>query len=222
MTAPDLKPCPFCGGDAVTENLILEGVVRCSVCCAKIIRKHEVKEDTGQAEAIAAWNRRAPLAEALAVATKADTFYIDCEFDGHDGPLLSIAMVREDGYGMHVQVIEEAKDPWVIANVLPIMNAHKADVSCIAGPHFVGSFLRRFIGDCKAPTIIADSPVDIGRFCRAISTGTDGGWASADFPQMSFVVLNVDCYPTSLEGAVQHNAWWDAMALRAIGERADG
>jgi hypothetical protein len=26
----------------------------------------------------------------------------------------------------------------------------------------------------------------------------------------------VDCYPTTLEGAVRHNAWWDAMALRAL------
>lgn len=75
MTVTDLLPCPFCGGDAVTENLILEGVVRCSGCCAKIIRKHEVKEDTGQAEAIAAWNTRAPLAEALAVPEVAALVY---------------------------------------------------------------------------------------------------------------------------------------------------
>lgn len=144
-----------------------------------------------------------------------DTFYIDCEFDGHDGPLLSIAMVRGDGYSLHVEVIEKAKDPWVVANVMPIMDKHKADVMRVAEPNYVGSVLRQFIGDCTSPTIIADSPVDIGRFCRAISTGKDGEWQSADFSQMKFVVYNVDCYPTTLEGAFQHNAWWDAMALRA-------
>lgn len=142
------------------------------------------------------------------------TYYIDCEFDGHNGPLLSIAMVREDGYSLHVEVIEEAKDPWVIANVMPIMGYQKADVSCSVTANEVGRTLHAFISPCQHPTIIADSPVDIGRFCRAISTGTDGGWASADFPTMAFVVRNVDCYPTALEGAVQHNAWWDAMALR--------
>ena len=70
-----------------------------------------------------------------------DTFYIDCEFDGHDGPLLSIAMVRGDGYSLHVQVNQEAKDPWVIANVLPIMETHKADVRRIADPEYVGHCL---------------------------------------------------------------------------------
>lgn len=145
----------------------------------------------------------------------AQTFYIDCEFDGHNGPLLSIAMVRGDGYSLHVEVIEDANDPWVIANVIPIMDAHKANVMRVAEPNFVGSVIRQFIGECAFPTIIADSPVDIGLFCRAISTGKDGKWQPVDFPQMNFTVRNVDCYPTTLDGAVQHNAWWDAMALRA-------
>lgn len=71
------------------------------------------------------------------------------------------------------------------------------------------------VGD-NCHTIIADSPVDIGRFCAALSTSEDGGWASADYPRMTFEVHNVDCYPTTLPGAVQHNAWWDAMALRHL------
>ena len=64
------------------------------------------------------------------------------------------------------------------------------------------------------PTIVADSVVDIGRFCRALSTGMDGGWSSVDYPVVRFEVHDVAAYPTTLPGAVQHNAWWDAMALR--------
>lgn len=142
-------------------------------------------------------------------------FYVDCEFDGHDGPLLSMAMVRDDGYSLHVAVRDIAvSDPWVAKNVLPIIDSHNADIGCSVRTNEVGRVLRDFIGPCKYPKIIADSPVDIGRFCRVISTGADGGWASADYPGMTFIVHNVDCYPTTLEGAVQHNAWWDAMALR--------
>jgi hypothetical protein len=124
-------------------------------------------------------------------------------------------MVRGDGYGLHVRVQAEARDPWVIANVLPIMDKHRANEKCAVYPDYVGVALRAFIGDCKRPHMVADSPVDIGRFCRAISTGSDGKWVSADYPRMTFAVHNIDCYPTTLEGAVQHNAWWDAMALRA-------
>lgn len=154
-------------------------------------------------------------AEARGAARERETFYIDCEFDGHNGPLLSIAMVRGDGYGLHIQVQADARDPWVINNVVPIMAAHKADESCTVFTFEVGARIRSFIGECQNPHIVADSPVDIGRFCRAISTGQDGGWASADYPYMTFAVHNIDCYPTALVDAVQHNAWWDAMALRA-------
>lgn len=37
-----------------------------------------------------------------------------------------------------------------------------------------------------------------------------------DMPPLRFEVSNLDAYPTDLPGAVQHNAWWDAMALRHL------
>ena len=147
-------------------------------------------------------------------------YYIDCEFDGHNGPLLSLAMVaeaslRDQNNSIHIRVLNTPADPWVIANVLPIMDSHQARVSAHVYDFEAGAMIRAFIGEDDHPIIIADSPVDIGRFCRAISTGTDKQWVSTHYPRMTFEVHNVDCYPTTLEGAVQHNAWWDAMALRA-------
>jgi hypothetical protein len=32
--------------------------------------------------------------------------------------------------------------------------------------------------------------------------------------RLKFEILRVEPYPTDLQGAVEHNAWWDAMALR--------
>lgn len=143
-------------------------------------------------------------------------YFLDCEFDGHNGPLLSLALVPEEGGGIHITVDVAAMDVWVINNVLPLMDKHNAPQSAKVYPHDVGETLRAFLSDDPYPTIVADSPVDIGRFCRAISTGHDGQWASTNYPEMRFDVHNVDCYPTDLDGAVQHNAWWDAMALRHI------
>jgi hypothetical protein len=144
-------------------------------------------------------------------------YYLDTEFDGHNGPLLSIALVSADGLSIHLRTTDRASDPWVMQNVEPLMDQHDADMDASnVRPNLIGSLLRRFIADDEAPVIIADSPVDIGRFCRALTTHEDGGWASADYARMTFEVHNVDCYPTTLPGAVQHNAWWDAMALRHL------
>lgn len=64
-----LKPCPFCGGEAVLETIRVrkgdEAVVHCNGGCLASI--HTITYDTEQ-EAIdaatEAWNRRAPRKEA--------------------------------------------------------------------------------------------------------------------------------------------------------------
>jgi len=141
-------------------------------------------------------------------------YYLDTEFDGHGGPLISMALVR-GGADDSIMIVTGhwPLDPWVRGNVLPVLHSDKAATTQFCRPNSVGRHIRDFIGTDTHPVIIADSPVDIGRFCTALS-GDDGGWASVDFPLMTFEVHNVDCYPTSLPGAVRHNAWWDAMALR--------
>lgn len=149
-------------------------------------------------------------------------YFIDCEFDGHNGPLLSIALVSEGRKNIHIRTTEQARDPWVIANVVPLMDTHAADISQWVPLNEVGPSIHNFLGDDKHPVIIADSPVDIGRFCTALTTGSDGEWSSADYALMTFEVHNVDCYPTALEDAVQHNAWWDAMALKAAIDGGQG
>lgn len=143
-------------------------------------------------------------------------YYIDCEFDGHNGPLLSMAVVRSRRDSLMV-VVEgiDVTDQWVRENVLPILHSDSAGETAFVTANGVGAVLGDFLADDPHPVIIADSPVDIARFCSALSTGVRGDWASTPYPRMTFEVHNVDCYPTTLAGAVQHNAWWDAMALRA-------
>jgi len=140
--------------------------------------------------------------------------YIDFEFDGHGGPILSLGIVSDHKDGMHATTRAQANDPWVAENVMPLMHRHEAPHSFDVDELELGALLRRYIGSDDCPVIVADSPVDIWRFCQCLSTSSTGAWASADYPQMRFEVHNIDCYPTGLPGAVQHNAWWDAMALR--------
>lgn len=139
-------------------------------------------------------------------------YYIDCEFDGHNGPLLSMAMIREDGLSFYAITTNVAKNPWVIENVVPKLPAFPHNI--FSSQYSIGPALQRAIEGDDTPVIIADSPVDIGRFCAAISTAEDGGYAPCITPRWDFEVHDVDCYPTDMPGAVQHNAAWDAMVLR--------
>jgi hypothetical protein len=71
--------------------------------------------------------------------------------------------------------------------------------------------LARFLADDAAPAVIADWPDDVRHFCGLIVIGPG---KMVPLPRLEFIVAKVNTYPTSLAGAVQHNAWWDAMALR--------
>lgn len=141
-------------------------------------------------------------------------YYIDCEFDGHNGALLSIAAICDDRGSIHIRAQNKASDPWVRANVMPHMDSHEATTLAFVSDAEVGGQLRWFMRGDDAPTIVADSPVDIARFAKAVSTGDDGGYFPCFAPRMTFEVHDVDAYPTDIPGAVQHNAWWDALALQ--------
>lgn len=142
--------------------------------------------------------------------------YLDCEFDGLDGPLLSMALVSKTGKSMYVVMNATAQDEWARDNVVSRLFNFPANdpYPCILGAdatqlsRAIEEFLR---GDID-PHIIADWPDDIKYFCAAIV----GPGKMIDVPRLKLSVKRVDAYPTELKGAVQHNAWWGAMALRAL------
>lgn len=139
-------------------------------------------------------------------------YWLDCEFDGHNGDLISLALVREDGDSLYIITSNHiVYDPWVRDNVLPIVHNHQSNKWIVVPIDEVGAVLKVYLDD--DPTIIADSPVDIYRLCRALSTDADGNWASCNLEHITLIVDNIDAYPTTLEGVVQHNAYWDAKAL---------
>lgn len=142
--------------------------------------------------------------------------FIDCEFDGHNGKLMSMAAVTQGGEEIYIICGDHAdpQDPWVVENVLPYITSHNCD-----NTHFtdtangVGRILRFWLRQFRSIEIIADSPVDIARFCQAVSTKTDGSYCPNDFAHINFSVYNINSYPTKLQDAVQHNAWWDAKTF---------
>lgn len=140
-------------------------------------------------------------------------WYIDYEFDGHNGQNISMAMVSEQKELYLVATDLFIKDEWVKQNVIPILHSDSCLNTFETQTIHFGSYIRFYIK--SGDLIIADSPVDISRFCRDISTDPSGNWNSLNLENIKFEVRNVNCYPSVLSGAIQHNAWWDASALRA-------
>lgn len=140
-------------------------------------------------------------------------YFLDTEFNGFGGALISLGLVREDGPSLYLTYdMPDAIDPFVRSTVEPnllrvpsIVVARK--VSQGEGALAIEAFLH---GDADAQ-IIADWPEDLSLFCRALML--EPGLMIA-IPRLRFELHRVESYPTDLTGAVAHNAWWDAMALR--------
>lgn len=131
--------------------------------------------------------------------------FLDTEFNGFNGKLLSMALVPEDNSKREFYKEIEFKgqlEPWVKENVVP----HFCLIPCTH--HEFQQALAQYlweIGDC---TIIADWPDDIRYFCESLITG----------PGMCLNLLHnikfeLD-FGIDYESKVPHNALHDARGIK--------
>lgn len=138
-------------------------------------------------------------------------YFLDTEFNEFGGDLISLALVCENGDELYLATYCERPGPWVAENVIPIIFTEHAMPDYIGPVDDFGRRVAGFLQRDKFPSIIADWPDDISYFCKAMITGPGQMVA---IPRMQFNLLRIDAYPTELQGAVQHNALWDARALK--------
>ena len=141
-------------------------------------------------------------------------YYLDCEFNGFGGELISIALVAETGASIYCVLVREPDAPteaWVAANVIPILDDCPKPPLVVRRSH-ASAMIADFLAWDQAPVIVADWPDDIRYLCELLITGP-GKCVKLD--GLKFEWVRVDAWPNEIAGAVQHNAWWDAQALRA-------
>ncbi|MDR7032417.1 hypothetical protein [Mesorhizobium sp. BE184] len=129
--------------------------------------------------------------------------FIDTEFNGFGGELMSMALVSDDGREWY-KVLPEPRiyDKWVFENVLPILDAEP-----VSKEEFHLS-LKVFLEQFDQPTIYADWYTDLAHFFNAMA-GSDH---LHSFSKPCTAIL-LDDVP-ELENPRRHNALADARALR--------
>lgn len=129
--------------------------------------------------------------------------FVDCEFNGFGGELISMALVGEDGefwYG--VLPLPDRIDPWVAENVIPVLDAEPISKELFR------SAAIEFLWQYHCPTICADWYTDLVHFFSLFAG--ENHTESVGYACTAELVL-IDDY----DSEVPHNALSDAMAIRA-------
>lgn len=130
-----------------------------------------------------------------------DKLFLDCEYNGFGGPLISMALVTEDGREFYEVLPCEDPESWVVQHVMP--NLNKPAVASMAE---FQNRLRIFLAQFDSIHVVADWPEDIAHFCGSLITGP--GWR-INTPPLTMEILQIEA-----ESAQPHNALADARGLR--------
>lgn len=140
-------------------------------------------------------------------------YFLDTEFNGFGGALISLALVPEDGSEFYV--ILKCPDPilpWVERNVIPHLGHVPVGLACEPLEREEASrALANYLTMDPAPEILADWPDDIAYFCGLLTTGPG---MIVRVPSLRFRLLPLGGFSPSASSPVPHNALHDARALR--------
>ena len=141
-------------------------------------------------------------------------YFLDTEYNGFGGALLSLALVPEDG-GEEFYVTLEfdgSTDPWVERHVLPYLDSvPEALGSPRMNRRAAAEALSHWLAHDPEPEIVADWPEDLAQYAMLLLVGP-GQMVAMPGLALRFVPLHG--FSTAANSAVPHNALHDARALR--------
>ena len=140
-------------------------------------------------------------------------YFLDTEYNGWGGALLSLALVADSGEELYFVLDHDGPlEPWVERNVVPYFDSvpdslRTARLSRAAAAEALGFFL----GGDSDPLIIADWPEDIAHLSGLLVTGPG---LMVPLASLRFQLVALTGFSTAANSAVPHNALHDARALR--------
>lgn len=140
-------------------------------------------------------------------------YFLDTEFNGFGGALLSLALVPDDGTEFYAVLdCSDPVHPWVERNVIPYIDYVPVGLqSPRLARDEAAEALSAYLAMDPEPEIVADWPDDIAYFCSLLLTGPG---LMVPVPPLSFRLIPLIGFSTAANSAVPHNALHDARSLR--------
>jgi hypothetical protein len=140
-------------------------------------------------------------------------YFLDTEYNGIGGALLSLALVPDDGDELYLTL--RTPGPlleWVERHVVPYLDTVPEPLSCprLTREHAAHA-LQQYLHHDDEPLIVADWPEDIAQFCNLMVTGPG---KMIDARHITFRLVPMSNFSTAANSKVPHNALHDARALR--------
>ena len=140
-------------------------------------------------------------------------YFLDTEYNGWGGELLSLALVPDDGEELYLTL--DWKGPleqWVERHVLPYFDAvPESLVSPRMSRADAARTVAHYLAGDSEPLIVADWPEDLALFNALLVTGPG---VMAEVPAIRFQFMPLAGFSTAANSKVPHNALHDARALR--------
>lgn len=141
-------------------------------------------------------------------------YFLDTEYDGFGGKLLSLALVPEDDDEEFYVVIDHdgVTSEWVARHVIPFLDMVP---DRLKGPRLpraaAAEALAAWLAHDPAPEIVADWPEDLAQLAMLLVIGPG---QMVTVPTLTFRFKPLHGFSTAANSAVPHNALHDARALR--------
>ncbi|ETI63889.1 hypothetical protein C100_10230 [Sphingobium sp. C100] len=141
-------------------------------------------------------------------------YFLDTEFNGFGGTLISVALVPEHGdQECYVSLpLPDEIEPWVASHVVPYLRHVPPGIDHELERAEAADLVATYLAGDADPVIIADWPEDLAHFCALLVTGP-GRMAGIDFG-LKLELINAAGFSAAANSRVPHNALHDARALR--------
>jgi hypothetical protein len=145
--------------------------------------------------------------------TTALRYFLDTEYNGWGGTLISLALVPDDGEELYLTLDWDcALEEWVQRNVIPYLDTVPQQlVSPRLSQADAARTVAHYLAGDAEPLIVADWPEDVALFNALLVTGPG---LMAEVPEITFRLVQLPGFSTAANSKVPHNALHDARALR--------